>query len=173
MTIRVHKSVRGAMFGCVAAAMILSGASPAADLALDAGGARLSEFHMRDGSPSGQEQWELKGHEASVNGSRVEMSDIELRLRLRDGSLAVVEAPHCLFNTEKRQAGSDRAIRVRHEAFDLTGKGYDIWADTQRVVVRREVTMTVRRGRGKWAESLMPARQPGHDGAKSHEPTQP
>ncbi len=138
-------------------------------------GARLSEFRMRDGGQAGLQQWELVGREASLQGARVEMSAIVLTLRLRDGSRAVIKAPHCLFDTEERHGGSDRPIAVSHDKFELTGTGYEFWTDPQRVVIRRQVTMTLH-GTGADLGNLLPAPRPtgADEGAKTnHEDDKP
>ena len=115
------------------------------------GNITLSEFRTQGGSAGpNRPAWELHGGQAAVSGAIVKMKDLRLTFHLEGADKAVMTSPRCTFNQTEKTAHSGAPIRVESSYFTLTGEGYDLRAEKQRLLVRRNVHLTMHRRAGTW-----------------------
>lgn len=103
---------------------------------------RLNNFQMRQTSDGNEPLWELRAETAAASGNNVDITDFTVRMRLENGTLAVIRSPHAVLNRDTRIIRSNAPITLVNDEFSLAGTGYDIFADDQRVFIRQDVVMT-------------------------------
>jgi len=113
-------------------------------------GARLtmSGFQTKGRHDDGGVAWTLNGGKATVKGVLVEMEKVRLTFLFRDGEAVLITSPRCSFNQTTEAGQSDAPIHVEGKTIRLDGVGYDIWTEKQKLRVRSQVRMVIRRAGG-------------------------
>ena len=104
---------------------------------------RLNDFRMRQTAEGAEPVWELDAESAVASGNNVDIHNFTVKMRLQNGTMAVIRSTHAVLNRDTQTIRSSSDITIVNEQFTLSGTGYDIFADDQRVFIRQDIDMTI------------------------------
>ena len=109
----------------------------------------LTGFSTRERRPDGSLKWQVNGRRAVVHGNDADIEDLELTLCPEEGGEQLrLTSPKCLFNRVTKVCRSSAPIHVKSPSLEVRGVGYDIMAEEQKLHIRSNVRMVIRKAGG-------------------------
>ncbi len=106
--------------------------------------ATFDDFVMRgQDKQTGEDSWILYGNHAIMRGDEVDIDGVDLHFIMDDKSNVRVLSPQCTFNQFTRVGKSESEIKVVGENMKLTGVGYNLLADRQKLMIKSRVQMWI------------------------------
>jgi len=101
-------------------------------------------FRTRGVKQDGTPHWELQGDECLLRGVHADLKGVNLVFFPDTTDEVTMTSPGCSFDTTTSVATSDAELKVEGRGMTLTGIGYRIVPQQQKLLVRRRVRMTIR-----------------------------
>ncbi|HAR67138.1 MAG TPA: hypothetical protein DCR55_13130 [Lentisphaeria bacterium] len=110
-------------------------------IAMANGFAPGSQISMKDFKLSG-EQYSITGEQATFMAETVRLTQMTAWLKQSDNNIKL-SAPRCSLDRINRRAASRTAVRIEGKNIIMTGRGFDVDFEAQRVRVRRDVKVVI------------------------------
>ncbi len=114
--------------------------------AIESAGVSLIDFRLRGRGENDELAWELQGGRAVMQGTLIEIADLDLLLHQEDGTVTKVESPNCRFDRINNVGRSPASIRAVGESMILEGQGYDFLLEKHKMNLHSQVRMRIRHG---------------------------